>query len=222
MDADLIQALVGVLEAKDLSTAAHTWRVVLYTRALAEARAVDPATVTRLSYGAALHDVGKIEIPDEILQKRGPLTASERAVIETHAPLGHERLLRMDETDPLVLGLVRHHHERWDGTGYPDGLKGEAIPVGARYFAVIDAFDAMTSIRPYRTEVGDDAARRAIVELKAGIGTRYAPDTVESFTDLYETGRLSWILDYFNDRCPVPDYTALRDVEGATRSVRGA
>ncbi len=218
MTPDLIQALVGVLEAKDLSTAAHTWRVVLYTRALAEAHGASRELVTRLTHAAALHDVGKIDIPDEILQKPGPLTPTERAIIETHAPLGHERLVRMDESDDLVLGLVRHHHERWDGLGYPDKLKGDAIPLGARYFAVIDAFDAMTSIRPYRHTVGADAAARAIVELKNGKGTRYNIDSVDAFADLYHTGQIDWILNYFNDRCPVPEYAALADVDGVVRT----
>lgn len=217
---DLIQALVGVLEAKDLSTAAHTWRVVLYTRAMAEAHGLDRDTITRLTHAAALHDVGKIDVPDEILQKPGPLTADERAVMETHAALGHERLLRMDEADPLILGLVRHHHERWDGAGYPDRLKGEAIPLGARYFAVIDSFDALTSLRPYRADVGERAAERAIIELKSGRAARYDAASVDAFTDLYETGRLGWILEYFNDRCPVPEYAALKDVDGAVRSAR--
>jgi len=221
VDADLIQALVGVLEVKDLSTAAHTWRVVLYTRALAEAHGLDRDTVTRLTYGAALHDVGKIDVPDEILQKPGPLTASERSIIETHAALGHERLVRMDESDPLILGLVRHHHERWDGAGYPDRLKGEAIPLGARYFSVIDSFDAMTSLRPYRADVGDNAAARAIVELKNGRGSRYSGQSVDAFTGLFETGKLGWILEYFNDRCPVPAYAALRDVDAVVQGSRG-
>ncbi len=217
MDTDLVRALVGVLEAKDLSTAAHTWRVVLYTRAMAEAHGLDRDLIARLTKAAALHDVGKIEIPDEILQKPGPLSPAERAVIETHAALGHERLLRMDENDPLVLGLMRHHHERWDGLGYPDRLAGEAIPLGARYFAVIDAFDAMTSLRPYRAEVGQGAAAHAMIELKNGRATRYDARSVDAFAELYETGRLAWILEYFNDRCPVPDYAALGSIDNAVK-----
>jgi len=217
---DLIQALVGILEVKDLSTAAHTWRVVLYTRSLAESHRLDRELITRLSHAAALHDVGKIDIPDGVLQKPGPLTPAERAVIETHAALGHERLVRMDETDELVLGLVRHHHERWDGAGYPDRLKGERIPLGARYFAVIDAFDAMTSIRPYRKDVGEGAGPRAIIELERGKGSRYCAECVESFVDLYDTGQLGWIQDHFNDHCPVPDYAALADVDGVVKSSR--
>ena len=209
MDADLVEAMVGVLEAKDFSTAAHTWRVILYTRAMAEAADLDPDRVRRLTFAAALHDVGKVDIPDAIILKPGPLTHDEFEVMKTHAAAGHARLLAMEETDEIVLTLVRHHHERWDGLGYPDGLAGEAIPPGPRYFAVIDSFDAMTSVRPYRHDVGPEAGRRAIDELLAGSGTRYCPDAVDRFVRLYRRGDLDWIMEHFNDRCAVPDYREL-------------
>lgn len=210
---DIIAALVGVLEAKDISTAAHTWRVVLYTRALAEAFGLDHASVDRLSFAAALHDVGKIDIPESILLKPGPLTQDEFRVMQGHTTLGHERLLRLGEDDDLALTLVRHHHERWDGKGYPDGLSGEGIPRVARFFAVVDSFDAMTSVRPYRAQIGPEAARRAVVELEAGMGSRYDADAVKAFADLYRTGSLSWILEYFNDSRPMPRYDQLADLK---------
>lgn len=211
---DIVAALVGVLEAKDISTAAHTWRVVLYTRALAEAFKLDPHSIDRLSFAAALHDVGKIDIPEAVLLKPGPLTDDEFRVMKTHTTLGHERLLRMGEDDDVALTLVRHHHERWDGKGYPDGLSGEGIPRVARFFAVVDSFDAMTSVRPYRKLVGPEAARRAIIELEAGMGTRYDTEAVKAFSDLYRTGALGWILEYYNDTCPMPDYGQLSDLKG--------
>lgn len=217
---DIIQALVRVLEVKDLSTAAHTWRVVLYTRALAEAAGVDRDTIERLTYAAALHDIGKIDVPEAILQKPGPLTDEEFAVMKQHPVLGHERLVRMQETDPIMLDLVRHHHERWDGLGYPDRLAGERTPVAARYFAVIDSFDALTSHRPYRHDVGPDAAERAIAEMERGIGTRYCPGSVEMFVDLYRTGMLTWILEYFNDKADVPEYKELGDVNAVMKRSR--
>lgn len=210
MDAAIVQALVKAIELKDLSTAAHTWRVVLYTRALAEEAGLDRAIVERLTAAAALHDLGKIDIPDGILSKPGPLTPEERAVMRTHAALGHDRLVRMGEDDPILLELVRHHHERWDGLGYPDGLAGERIALAPRVFAVIDAFDAMTSLRPYRRDVGPAAAERALAQLHAGAGSAYWPEAVETFARLYRTGRLGWILEYFNDRCELPDYDASR------------
>jgi len=200
MSPDIVEALVKTIELKDQSTAAHTWRVVFYTRAMAEAAGMAPEMIQRLTIGAALHDVGKIEIPDEILQKPGKLTDAEFEVIKGHPSLGHERLVRMGEEDPLLLGLVRHHHERWDGLGYPDRLKGEQIPVVARYFAVIDTFDALTSVRPYRREVGEEAAEKALLELTAGVGSRYAGDAVDMFSFLYRRGDLEWILHYYNDR----------------------
>jgi len=205
----LVRSLVTILEHKDISTAAHTWRVVLYTRALAEQFTHDHDFLRRLTFAAALHDVGKIEIPDIVLLKPGPLTDDEFAVIRQHPVLGWERLRRFEEADPLVLNLVRHHHERWDGGGYPDRLAGDDIPVAARYFAVVDAFDAMTSLRPYRSEVGEDAAEKAVGELVKGSGTRYHPDAVAEFVSLYRKGQLGWILEYFNDRCPMPDYDTL-------------
>lgn len=189
-----------------MSTAAHTWRVVLYTRALGEKAGLGADMLERLTVGAALHDIGKIEIPSAILQKPGKLDPDEFEVMKTHTLLGHERLLRMGEDDPLILDLVRSHHERFDGAGYPDGLTGDAIPVAARYFSVIDSFDAMTSLRPYRRETGLLAAEHAIEELQAGIRTRYCPGTVELFVSLYRTGGLGWILEYFNDSAAVPKY----------------
>lgn len=208
MSPEVLHSLVGLIEVKDLSTAAHTWRVVLYTRAMAERAGVDHDTIARLTAGAALHDVGKIDIPEAILQKPGALTDDEFAVIKTHPDLGHGHLIAMGEDDPILLNLVRHHHERWDGLGYPDGLKGEEISLGARYFSVIDTFDALTSVRPYRREVGEAAAERAIEELRRGSGTRYFPEAVTMFSELYRTGTLDWILHYYNDVTPAPRFDA--------------
>lgn len=218
MSPEIIQALVGLLEAKDMSTAAHTWRVVLYTRALGEKAGANHELLERLTVAAALHDIGKIEIPSSILQKPGKLTDPEFEIMKTHTTLGHERLLRMGETDSVVLDLVRSHHERFDGLGYPDGLAGEEIPRPARYFAVIDSFDAMTSLRPYRRDTGEGAAERAIAELQKGIGNRYCPGTVEMFVELYRTGGLAWILEYFNDAAEVPALSGLTDVSRARSS----
>jgi len=209
VDVQIVQAMVGVLEAKDLSTAAHTWRVVLYTRVLAKKAGVSADVLQRLTHAAALHDVGKIEIPEEILQKPGPLTAAEYEVMKTHAPLGHERLVRMQEEDPILLNLVRHHHERFDGLGYPDKLRGSDIPAVARYFAVVDTFDALTSHRHYRHDVGQDAAKRALVELQAGAGSRYDPDAVDLFTNLYHEGRVEPILQRFGDKSDIPTHDQL-------------
>ena len=199
MSPNLAAALVKAIELKDATTAAHTWRVALYTRAVAEALGLSHELTERLTFAAALHDVGKIDVPDEVLLKPGPLTAEERGVIEAHPALGHELMTKLGETDPVVLELVRHHHERMDGKGYPDGLAGERISVGARVFAVIDSFDAMTSARPYRASGGEPAVLRGLAELKAGAGTRYDGEAVRVFVELYEGGSLTWIHEYFND-----------------------
>ena len=158
---DIIHALVRTIELKDACTAAHTWRVVLYSRAMAERLGFDADVISRISDAAAMHDLGKIDIPDGILTKPGRLTDEEFEVIKTHPVLGQDRLVELGVTDQIMLDLVRHHHERWDGAGYPDRLEGERIPVGARIFSVIDTFDALTSFRPYRKDVGEAAAERA-------------------------------------------------------------
>lgn len=220
MSPDIVAALVGILEAKDISTAAHTWRVVLYTRSLAEAFELDREMATRLSFAAALHDVGKIDIPESILLKPAPLTDEELTVMRKHAALGHERLVRMGEEDPILLALVRHHHERWDGEGYPDRLAAEQIPIPARYFSVVDSFDAMTSFRPYRRDVGPEAARRAMVELEAGMGSRYEVASVEAFSRLFRTGKLDWILEHFNDGRAMPNYAELTSLERLRADLR--
>ncbi len=203
MDRDIIEALIRVVEVKDACTAAHTWRVALYTQLLSEAAGLDRAEVLRLMYAAVLHDIGKIDIPHRILAKPGRLTAAEFEIIKTHTILGYDRLRRMGETDTVTLALVRSHHERLDGSGYPDGLSGAEIPTAANCFAVIDTFDAMTSVRPYRRRVGHGAAETALAELKAGVGTRYCPEAVELLAARYECGELDWILSYFNDEQPV-------------------
>lgn len=219
MSPDIVEALVKTIELKDQSTAAHTWRVVLYARALAERAGMPRSFIERLSVGAALHDVGKIDIPDHVLQKPGKLTDEEFEVIKRHTTLGHERLKRMGEEDQVLLDLVRHHHERVDGRGYPDGLAGEDIPIVARYFAVIDTFDALTSVRPYRKEVGAEAAEKALAELNACIGSRYDPRAVRMFTDLYREGALEWIVNYFNDGRDVPPIIEIQKAQDFTANV---
>jgi HD-GYP domain-containing protein (c-di-GMP phosphodiesterase class II) len=213
MSPEQVQALVADIEKKDLSTAAHTWRVVLYTRALLESFGVDHEMIELATKAAALHDIGKIDIPDRILQKPGKLTDEEFEIIKLHPVTGYARMISLGVTEEPIHNIVRFHHERWDGLGYPFQAKGEDIPIGPRLFAVIDSFDAMTSVRPYRAQLGDQAAERALVELQAGIGTRYWGDAVEAFTELFHTGQLDYILHYFNDDVPVPAFAAARNEE---------
>lgn len=208
MRPEIVHELVSRIERSDLSTAAHTWRVVLYARAMAESFGIDQETIGLLTHGAALHDVGKIDIPSRILQKPGPLTDEEFEVIKQHPVLGYARMVQLDVSDEPILNLIRYHHERWDGNGYPYGLSGEDIPIGARFFAVIDTFDALTSVRPYRAQVGEEAAERALEILANDSGKHYWTDAVEAFTRLYRTGQLDYILHHFNDSAPLPAYSS--------------
>lgn len=182
-----------------MSTAAHTWRVVLYARALAERFDLPDHQMELITHGAALHDIGKLDIPRKILIKPARLTAEEFEVIKQHPITGQARLVSLGVEEELILDLVRAHHERWDGLGYPLGLKGEEIPLAARVFSVIDTFDALTSYRPYRHEVGERAADHAIEELERGRGTWYWADAVDAFVQLYRGESLGWILHYYND-----------------------
>ena len=146
-----VTALASALETKDTGTRAHSHRVQRYAAELL--RAVDPQLLEEdagVMYGFLLHDIGKIGIPDAILQKPGPLTPEERRRIETHTVLGEQMLAGVAFLQGEGLRIVRSHHERWDGRGYPDRRASLDIPVGARAFAVADALDAMTSDRPYR------------------------------------------------------------------------
>jgi HD-GYP domain-containing protein (c-di-GMP phosphodiesterase class II) len=219
VDTTIVQKLVREIEAKDASTAAHTWRVVLYLRAMLEARGVRGEDLMLATQGAALHDVGKLDIPESILQKPGRLTPEEFEVIEQHTVTGYARMIELDVEEDIILDLVRYHHEKMDGSGYPFRLKGEEIPRIARDFAVIDTFDALTSHRPYRHEVGHDAGDKAIAMLIEGKGPKYDPESVELFADLYRNGKLDYILSYFNDGADLPGFGSVDDQE-LTKSIR--
>ena len=176
---ETVSALASALESKDTGTRAHSQRVQSYATALAkavgeDAVVQDPST----PYGFLLHDVGKIGIPDGILQKPGPLSAAERRRMQTHTVLGEAMLSNVAFLKGEGLKIVRSHHERWDGRGYPDGLNAGEIPVGARIFAVADALDAMTSHRPYRRAMSWQSARTEILEQRK---RQFDPEVVDAF-----------------------------------------
>ena len=178
---ETVTALATALEWKDTGTHDHSQRVVRY--ALELLTVVEPGYAERergIEYGFRLHDVGKIAIPDEILLKPARLTAAERAQMEQHTLLGEEILGGVALLQGAGLDVVRSHHERWDGAGYPDGLRGPQTPLGARVFAVADARDAMTSDRPYRGALSWSEARDEIV---AQSGRQFDPLVVEAFHD---------------------------------------
>ncbi|MGZ4257488.1 MAG: HD domain-containing phosphohydrolase [Gaiellaceae bacterium] len=177
---ETVNALASALESKDTETSAHSQRVHHYAAELAREIAPAIAEDPSVQYGFMLHDVGKIGIPDGILQKPGALTKPERSLMETHTVIGEEMLRGVTLLQGGGLEVVRSHHERWDGSGYPDGRPGTDIPVAARVFAVADALDAMTSDRPYRTAVPWDQAGREIV---AQSGRQFDPAVVEAFVE---------------------------------------
>jgi response regulator RpfG family c-di-GMP phosphodiesterase len=175
---ETVSALASALESKDTGTRAHSQRVQSYAGALAKSVSaelvVDPST----PYGFLLHDVGKIGIPDGILQKPGPLSAAERRRMQTHTVLGEAMLSGVAFLKGEGLKIVRSHPERWDGRGYPDGLVRDEIPLGARVFAVADALDAMTSNRPYRRAISWNSARTEILDQRK---RQFDPDVVDAF-----------------------------------------
>lgn len=187
-DATLV-ALSTALDSRDTETVGHSQRVVSYVSAIAGQLGLIDDELPGLLNGALLHDVGKIGVPDAILRKQGPLTMDEWAIMRRHPEDGY-RMLRHIGFLSNALPVVLHHHERYDGTGYPDGLTGEEIPLAARIFAVADAFDAMTSQRPYRRAHSVESAR---LELRRCSGTQFDPEVVDAFVrvDVRELARIS-------------------------------
>ncbi|HKP90154.1 MAG TPA: diguanylate cyclase, partial [Thermoleophilaceae bacterium] len=170
------EALAAALEAKDAHTALHARSIVDTAEAVGLALGLGGEALRDLRYGAAFHDIGKIAVPEAILNKPGPLTDAERAEVERHVVVG-EQILAPVEFLAGVRPLVRHGHEHWDGGGYPDGLAGERIPLGSRIILACDALDAMTSDRPYRAAMPDAEARR---ELRRFAGTQFDPAIVDA------------------------------------------
>ena len=174
---DVLVALASAIDAKDPVTEHHCDRVAEQATILARTVGMSEAAIEAVTYGAVLHDVGKIGISETVLLKPGELSVEERAEMERHPIIG-DGILRPLRLGSIVGPIVRGHHERWDGTGYPDGLRGEAIPIGARIVSVVDAHDAMTHDRPYRPALSADEARE---ELLRSRGTQFDPEMVDTF-----------------------------------------
>jgi diguanylate cyclase (GGDEF)-like protein len=176
------EALGAALEAKDAHTANHARSIVLNAEAVARSLGVGGQDLRDVRYGAAFHDIGKIAVPEAVLNKPGPLTDAERAQVERHVLVGEQILAPVDFLS-RVRTIVRHGHERWDGTGYPDRLAGEEIPLGSRIVLACDALDAMTSDRPYREALPRKAAR---AELRLHAGSQFDPRVVDALLEVLE------------------------------------
>lgn len=173
-----IETLAMAIDAKDQITHGHIRRVQLFAIGLARKMGVtDEALIKAIEAAALLHDMGKLAVPEYILNKPGPLTTAEFEKMKLHSSVGADILSAIDFPYPVV-PIVRHHHESWDGSGYPDGLKGSDIPIGARILSVVDCFDALTSDRPYRPRLSDKEALRILGERR---GTMYDPLVVDTF-----------------------------------------
>jgi putative nucleotidyltransferase with HDIG domain len=172
-----IEGWAKALELRDRETLGHTLRAANLTVELARRMNIEEAQMENIRRGVLLHDIGKMGIPDNILLKPGPLEEWERKIIERHPTLAREMLSQIEFLHPCM-DIPAHHHERWDGSGYPDGLVGEEIPITARIFAVIDVWDALTSDRPYRKAWSEEVARRYIEECG---GKQFDPRVTEVF-----------------------------------------
>jgi putative two-component system response regulator len=182
----LAATLANAIEEREASLGQHCERLSRLATRFACELELSAVQIETIRLGAILHDVGKIGIPDAILLKPGPFSDEERAIMRSH-PLIGDRLVGAVDVLAGVRPIVRHHHERWDGAGYPHGLAGEAIPLGARVVALADAIEAMSAQRPYRQPLGRDAI---LVELEAGRGTQWDPELVDVALDLIARNQL--------------------------------
>jgi putative nucleotidyltransferase with HDIG domain len=214
---ETIEALAVAINAKDEVTHEHVLRVQIYAAGVARILGCSPAEIEALRAGALLHDIGKIAVPDFILNKPGKLTAAEFEKMKAHTIVGGQILGRVEFPYPVV-PVVRHHHERWDGRGYPDGLKDEEIPLTARILSVVDCFDAVREDRQYRKAMTREEALEFIM---SGSGTMYDPRVVGTFiTHLPEFE--AEILAHRNVPVPTFGITPIEELSEAARSVAPA
>src|SRR5216117_332241 len=181
-----VQALAQALEAKDAYLKGHSIRVAEYATAIGRQLRLDANALDTLSLGSNLHDIGKIGVSEEVLHKRGALSEEEYRHIMEHPAIGARILGPLLKDYGAIIAIVRSHHERLDGKGLPDGLKGDEIPLLVRAVTVADAFDAMTSERPYRPSL---TVERALAELRDGKGVQFDPEVVEAFVRAYPSAQ---------------------------------
>jgi two-component system response regulator RpfG len=184
---DTLFRLAGAADRRDAVTGAHLKRMARYSALIARGIGLDEDHIEAIELGAPMHDIGKIGIPDSIMQKQGPLTAEEIQIMKTHPQIGYEILQGSPSRFLQAAAIIaQSHHEKFDGTGYPFGLKGKKIPVEARIVALADVFDALTSERPYKPAWEWDAAVNYIVEQK---GKHFDPELVDVFIDYLDEAR---------------------------------
>jgi HD-GYP domain-containing protein (c-di-GMP phosphodiesterase class II) len=177
---DVIECLIAAVEARDSHTSGHSTRVADLTLAIAQRLGIEGSELETIHMAAHMHDIGKIGLPDDILSKPGRLTQEEWALVRRHPEIGCE-ILQKSEALRGIARIVLHHHERWDGKGYPAGLRGEEIPLGARIIAVADSIDAMISERPYRAALSLD---QCAMELAANRGRQFDPEIAGAALEL--------------------------------------
>jgi len=193
---ETIMAFSEALEARDQYTAGHSRRVMEYSKSIGQRMKLDRQDIEDLKRSALLHDIGKIGIPDMVLKKQTKLTDEEYAVIKSHPETGAS-ILKYIKSFKSLVPAVYHHHERFDGEGYPDGVKGAAIPLNARIIAIADTFDAMTSSRSYRNAL---SLRTALSELERSKGIQFDPDITELFLEILNES------PYYFTRFREPEY----------------
>ncbi len=174
--------LANAIELRDQYTRGHVERVRDHSLIIAKQMGWTVAQLDHLQYGSILHDIGKIHIPESVLSKPGPLDEAEWAEMRKHPIIGVEMIKDIKYLAPAI-PVIRHHHERWDGSGYPDGIAGEEIPIGARIVAIADSLDAMCTVRPYHAA---HTPEEAFNEIVGGSGTLYAPDVVKAFQRVWD------------------------------------
>jgi len=178
----IIYALAATVDAKDSYTYGHSRKVSEYAIAIAETMKLPAEKIHSIRSAGLLHDIGKIGVPDSILNKNSSLSSDENELIKTHPKMGEEILKHVIDLTSCIPGIL-HHHERFDGAGYPAGLTGEKIPIEARILSVADAYDAMVSPRPYRKQL---SLQEAIDELKRCSGTQFDPEIVDAFVKVIQ------------------------------------
>jgi putative two-component system response regulator len=188
-----LSVLANAIEVRDPYTRGHVERVRDYALAIAEELGWSKANLDQLRFGTILHDIGKINISERILQKKGPLEPSEWVEMEKHPSLGVDLIKEISFLSQAI-PVVLYHHESWDGDGYPFGLQGEEIPHGARIAAVADSFDAMTMVRPYRNALTPEQAHSEII---ACTGSKYDPEVIQAFQRAWDAGRIQAIFDNY-------------------------